>query len=72
VLLPSDTHTKPITSITAVLLPFVTYLLTLSRIRLDGVKSQEMYLHATSWVDGFKTEPVTSTEMFFNLFLVLR
>jgi hypothetical protein len=32
VLLPSDTHRKPITSITAVLLPFVTHLLTLSRI----------------------------------------
>jgi hypothetical protein len=30
VLLPSDTHRKPITSITAVLLPFVTYLLNLS------------------------------------------
>jgi hypothetical protein len=30
VLLPIDTHTKPITSVTAVLLPFVTYLLTLS------------------------------------------
>jgi hypothetical protein len=29
VLLPSDTHAKPITSITADLLPFVTYLLTL-------------------------------------------
>jgi hypothetical protein len=29
VLLPSDTHRKPITSITAVLLPFVSYLLTL-------------------------------------------
>jgi hypothetical protein len=28
VLLPSDTYRKPITSITAVLLPFVTYLLT--------------------------------------------
>jgi hypothetical protein len=28
VLLPSDTHNKPITSVTAVLLPFVTYLLT--------------------------------------------
>jgi hypothetical protein len=28
VLLPSDTHTKPITYITAVLLPSVTYLLT--------------------------------------------
>jgi hypothetical protein len=28
VLLPSDTQRKPITSITAVLLPFVTYLLT--------------------------------------------
>jgi hypothetical protein len=27
VLLPSDTHRKPITSITAILLPFVTYLL---------------------------------------------
>jgi hypothetical protein len=32
VLLPSDTHRKPIPSITAVLLPFVTYLLTLPRI----------------------------------------
>jgi hypothetical protein len=31
VLLPSDTHRKPITSITAVLLPFVTYSLTLPR-----------------------------------------
>jgi hypothetical protein len=31
VLLPSETHRKPITSITAVLLPFVTYLLTLPR-----------------------------------------
>jgi hypothetical protein len=31
VLLPSDTHRKHITSITAVLLPFVTYLLTLPR-----------------------------------------
>jgi hypothetical protein len=31
VLLPSDTHRKPSTSITAVLLPFVTCLLTLPR-----------------------------------------
>jgi hypothetical protein len=31
VLLPSDVHREPITSITAVLLPFVTYLLTLPR-----------------------------------------
>jgi hypothetical protein len=31
VLLSSDTHRKPITSITVVLLPFVTYLLTLTR-----------------------------------------
>jgi hypothetical protein len=31
VLLPSDTHRKTITSITAVLLPFLTYLLTLPR-----------------------------------------
>jgi hypothetical protein len=30
VLLPNDTYRKPITSITAVLLPFETYLLTLS------------------------------------------
>jgi hypothetical protein len=28
---PSDTHRKPITAITAVLLPFVSYLLTLPR-----------------------------------------
>jgi hypothetical protein len=33
VLLPSDTHREPITSNTAVLLPFVTYLLTLPRVR---------------------------------------
>jgi hypothetical protein len=33
VLLPSDTHRNPITSITTVLLPFVAYLLTLPRIR---------------------------------------
>jgi hypothetical protein len=33
VLLPSDTYRKPMTSITAVLLPFVTYLLTLLRKR---------------------------------------
>jgi hypothetical protein len=32
VLLPSDIHRKPITSITAILLPFVTYLLTPSYI----------------------------------------
>jgi hypothetical protein len=32
VLLPSETHRNPITSITFVLLPFVTYLLTLPRI----------------------------------------
>jgi hypothetical protein len=36
VLLPSDTYRKHITSITAVLLPFVTYLLTLPRI-IPGV-----------------------------------
>jgi hypothetical protein len=37
VLLPSDTHRKPITSFTAVLLPSVIYLLTLPRIqRGDG------------------------------------
>jgi hypothetical protein len=43
VLLPSDTHRKPITSITAVLLPFVTYLLTPSyfhmlRLEFDTVE----------------------------------
>jgi hypothetical protein len=35
-LLPSDTQRKPITSITAVLLPFVTYLLTFPRIIKDA------------------------------------
>jgi hypothetical protein len=35
VLLPSDAHWKPITSSTAVLLPFVTYLLTLPRINMN-------------------------------------
>jgi hypothetical protein len=34
VVLPSDTHRKHVISITAVLLPFVTYLLTLPRIYL--------------------------------------
>jgi hypothetical protein len=33
VLLPSDTHRKPITSIAVALFPFVTYLLTVSRIK---------------------------------------
>jgi hypothetical protein len=32
VLLPSDAHRKPVISITVVLFPFVTYLLTLPRI----------------------------------------
>jgi hypothetical protein len=36
VLLPSDTYRKPITSITTVLLPFVTYLLTLPCITQFG------------------------------------
>jgi hypothetical protein len=35
VLLPSDTHKKPITSITAVLLRLMTYLLILSRSHFD-------------------------------------
>jgi hypothetical protein len=42
VLLPSDTHRKPITSITAALLLFLTYLLTLPRTYLkigyDGIR----------------------------------
>jgi hypothetical protein len=42
VLLPSDTHRKPITSITAVLLPFVTYLLTLPRIAPRLKKPENM------------------------------
>jgi hypothetical protein len=35
VLLPSDTHRKTITPITAVVLPFVIYLLTLTRVQLE-------------------------------------
>jgi hypothetical protein len=41
VLLPSDTHRKPITSIRAVLHPFVTYLLTLPRQTSDLVTDVE-------------------------------
>jgi hypothetical protein len=37
VLLPSDTCRKPITAITAVLLPFVGYLLTLPHIYINNV-----------------------------------
>jgi hypothetical protein len=37
VLLPSDTHRKPIASITAVLLPFVTCLLTLPCLYISRV-----------------------------------
>jgi hypothetical protein len=42
VLLPGDTHIKPIMSITAVLLPFVTYLLTLSCQGSPPAKSDEL------------------------------
>jgi hypothetical protein len=38
--LPSDTHRKPITSITAVLLPFVTYLLPLPCMRVESTLSE--------------------------------
>jgi hypothetical protein len=41
VLLGSDTHRKPITSITAVLLPSVTYLLTLPRVHMINHNIQE-------------------------------
>jgi hypothetical protein len=41
VLLPSDTYRKTITSITAVLLSFVTYLLTLPRIPLHEMREAD-------------------------------
>jgi hypothetical protein len=48
VLLPSDTNRKPITSITAVLLPFVAYLLTLARITMD---LREIGWGRMDWID---------------------
>jgi hypothetical protein len=44
VLLPSDTHRKPIMSITAVLQPYVTYLLTLARMITCGLPQQAFWV----------------------------
>jgi hypothetical protein len=44
VLLPSDIRRKPITSITAVLLPFVAYLLTLPRTQVINSVLMRLYL----------------------------
>jgi hypothetical protein len=50
VLLPSDTHRKPITSITAVLLPFVTHLLTLPRIWVtEHRKTKKRHNETYAW-----------------------
>jgi hypothetical protein len=53
VLLPSDTHRKPITSIAAVLLPLVTYLLTLTR--TIGLHIEA--LHVLSYKTSHDTSP---------------
>jgi hypothetical protein len=44
VLLPSDTHRKPVTSTMAILLPFVTYLLTSLRIILTSTYRSPIFL----------------------------
>jgi hypothetical protein len=53
VLLHSDTDKKPVTSITAVLFPFVTYLLTLPRFGDDNIKMdvREMGWRGMDWID---------------------
>jgi hypothetical protein len=53
VLLPSDTHRKPITSITAVLFPFVNYLL----IRLSLVDQHQLLLLIENFVNRVDTGP---------------
>jgi hypothetical protein len=52
VLLPSDKHRKPITSITAALLPFVTYLLTVPRTSNSStIANAHSRIHySTHWV----------------------
>jgi hypothetical protein len=61
VLLPSDTHRKPITSITAFLLPVVTYLLTLPRASYnwsDQMESQHLMQNSAKnmyvWSNKFR------------------
>jgi hypothetical protein len=56
VLLPGDTHRKTITFITAVLLPFVTYLLTLPLRSLVGKPEGRRPLgrHRSRWEDNIK------------------
>jgi hypothetical protein len=72
VLLPNDTHRKPITSITSVLLPFVTYLLTLHRITIYHpilyinisvlTYSYERRYHGAAW--GTVTRPPVKRDPF--------
>jgi hypothetical protein len=61
VLLPSDAHTKPITSIAAVLLPFVTYLLALYRTIKIGAHSAyngipDFVLQSSLYLDLLRTK----------------
>jgi hypothetical protein len=53
VLLPSNTHRKPITSITVVLLPFVIYLLILHRILLVTVMTLKSRVTSVSIATGY-------------------
>jgi hypothetical protein len=54
VLLPSDTHGKPITSITAVLLPLVNYLLTLPHSCVFV-----FFVALWKWIEGCSLKDVT-------------
>jgi hypothetical protein len=56
-LLPSDTHRKPITSIAAVLHPLVMYLLTLPRIIMHRV-----YMTKSSTIQRETANSFTSTK----------
>jgi hypothetical protein len=63
VLLPSDTHRKPITFIKSVLLPFVTYLLTHPRIRFFAV------FPSPSWLIPWLSLELHSYRLLQNLYL---
>jgi hypothetical protein len=70
VLLPSDTHRKPITSIAAVLLPFVTYLLTLPHTPYYLYVGYLAYNLFVCFLGPFTTLPIKFTQ-FLHLFRFL-
>jgi hypothetical protein len=65
-LLPSDTHRKPVTSITDVLLPFVTYLPSLPRTFLEFVEQilatdlYKKFIMMMAMMDGY-VQPLCKT-----------